>query len=144
MKHEHYADFPPRSHNTLHPPSTSVCLHFTNVCHHRTSLFSFISAVSPLHVFPSSTLSPLSPSSTPPLRFPPPALSPSLVTVTGKFASLLFCGRDKGGRCPLAGYVTGCHMRRTLWDSPALSAVTTQITSTASHLISTSNSISGN
>lgn len=76
--------------------------------------------------------------------FSPPALSPSLLSVTGNFASLRFCGHDKGGRCPLAGYVTGCHMRQTLWDGPELSAVTTQITSTASHLISTSNSISGN
>lgn len=85
----------------------------------------------------------LSPLRLPPL-FPPPALSLSLLTVTGNFASLPFCGGDKGGQCPLTGYVTGCHMRRTLWDGPALSAVTTQITSTASHLISTSNSISGN
>lgn len=84
------------------------------------------------------------PSSFPPPRLPPPALSRSLLTVTGNFASLPFCGLDKGGQCPLAGYVTGCHMRRTLWDGPALSAVTTQITSTDSHLISTSNSISGN
>lgn len=75
---------------------------------------------------------------------PPAALNPSLRTVTGNSASLPFCGGDKGGQCPLAGYVTGCHMRRTLWDGPVLSAVTTQITSMASHLISTSNSISGN
>lgn len=76
-----------------------------------------------------------------PLYDSPP---PPLLTVTGNFASLPFCSSNKGGRCPLAGYVTRCHMRRTLWDGQALSAVTTQITSTASHLISTSNSISGN
>lgn len=79
----------------------------------------------------------------PPL-FLPPVPSLLLLTVTGNFASLPFCGDDKGGQCPLAGYVTDCHMRRTLWDGPALSTVTTPITSTASHLISTSNSISGN
>lgn len=43
-----------------------------------------------------------------------------------------FVAADKGRRCPLAGYVTVCHMRRTLWISRSLSAVTHQITSTAS------------
>lgn len=94
-------------------------------------------------LFPPLRLS-LAPPRLAPPRLAPPAPSLSLLTVTGNFASLPFCGGDKGGQCPLAGYVTGCHMRRTLWDGPALSAVTTQITSTASHLISTSNSISGN
>lgn len=124
--------------------------------------FSFLSVyvfISFYHCYPPPNISPssaflfhLSHLSPPPLllfhphppRLPPPASGPSLLTVTGNFASLPFCGGDKGDRCPLAGYVTGCHMRRTLWDGPALSAVTTQITSTASHLISTSNSISGN
>lgn len=111
------------------------CFHPPNIFPSSAFLF-HLSHLSPsLRAFPSSAI---------PLSLSPPALNLSLLTVTGNFASLPFCGGDKGGQCPLAGYVTGCHMRRTLWDGPALSAVTTQITSTASHLISTSNSISGN
>lgn len=136
--------FPPQSRLFPPPPFLSYrCTsssHFTTVFLLRTSplpqLSSFISVICPLPVYSSSTLT-LHDSLL-------PASGPSLLTVTGNFASLPFCGGDKGDRCPLAGYVTGCHMRRTLWDGPALSAVTTQITSTASHLISTSNSISGN
>lgn len=74
----------------------------------------------------------------------PCAAEPVATYCNRQLCSLPFCGADKGGQCPLAGYVTGCHMRRTLRDGPVLSAVTTQITSTASHLISTSNSISAN
>lgn len=117
-------------------PATPVVFVSFNLCFQPPEHLSFLSA--PLSSQPPNTYT----------HTHTPPTSASILTVNWQLCFSLppspFCGGDKGGQCPLAGYVTGCATRRTLWDGPALSAVTTQITSTASHLISTSNSISDN